>query len=229
VTNAILGDDGAVAAADAGALLQIKAILQQLAVSDQTLADDGAIHEALTRTLLLPGGIFPLLGQSGPTAESSAEREDSSLKAGLSVSGSYGPIVEFKATTDFATSTAKEEASKVGTKYSKDVTTRATSKIIEKNRRQVVTRFVTKVSEKSVHGFGNVKGDASIPTGRASPSSERRSIRDCAKRRGQAAHRWSRHVHAPCRRRRARGRSAATKASSMRPTSSSRPAPFIRR
>jgi hypothetical protein len=96
------------------------------------------------------------------TESSNTLKEDSSLKAGLSVSGSYGPIVEFKATTDFATSTAKEEASKVGTKYSKDVTTRATSKIIEKNRRQVVTRFVTKVREKSVHGFDNVNGAASI-------------------------------------------------------------------
>jgi SAM-dependent methyltransferase len=43
---------------------------------------------------------------------SQAVKEDSSFKAGQSVSGSYGPTVEFKASTDFAMNHSKEEAAK---------------------------------------------------------------------------------------------------------------------
>jgi hypothetical protein len=96
------------------------------------------------------------------TETSNTIKNDASLKAGVAVSGSYGPMVEFKATTDFATSTSKEQASKVATDYSKEVTQKATSKLIEKHLQQVVTHYVTTVEEKNTHGFDNKTGDGPV-------------------------------------------------------------------
>jgi hypothetical protein len=89
-------------------------------------------------------------------------KDDSSLKAGVALSGSYGPMVEFKATTDFATSSSKEQAAKVSTDYSKEVVQKASSKLIEKHSQQVVAHYVTKVKEKNTHGFDNKAGDGPV-------------------------------------------------------------------
>ncbi|HWA83216.1 MAG TPA: hypothetical protein VG820_07285, partial [Fimbriimonadaceae bacterium] len=96
------------------------------------------------------------------TETSNTIKDDSSLKAGVSVSGSYGPMVEFKATTDFAMSNSKEESQKVGTNYSKEVVQKATSKLIEKHTQQIVNHYVTTVEEKNTHGFDNKGGSGPV-------------------------------------------------------------------
>lgn len=96
------------------------------------------------------------------TETSNTVKDDSSLKAGVSVSGSYGPMVEFKATTDFAMSNSKEQSAKVGTNYSKEVVQKATSKLIEKHRQQIVNHYVTTVEEKNTHGFDNKGGSGPV-------------------------------------------------------------------
>lgn len=96
------------------------------------------------------------------TETSNTIKTDASLKAGVAISGSYGPTVEFKATTDFATSSAKEQAAKVATDYSKEVTQKASSKLTEKHLQQVVTHYVTRVTEKNTHGFDNKAGDGPV-------------------------------------------------------------------
>jgi hypothetical protein len=58
------------------------------------------------------------------TEASNVLKEDDAFKAGLSLSGSYGPTIEFKASTDFSMDKSKEESAKTATSYSKDVTTR---------------------------------------------------------------------------------------------------------
>jgi hypothetical protein len=92
------------------------------------------------------------------TEVSQTVKDDQSLKIGLSVSGSYGPMVEFKASTDFAMNHSKEESSKVATSYSKDVTQRATSKIFERRREERILKTIEQFEEKNTHGFDNKAG-----------------------------------------------------------------------
>jgi hypothetical protein len=89
-------------------------------------------------------------------------KDDSSFKAGLSVSGSYGPTIEFKASTDFAMNHAKEESAKSATNYSKEVTSRASSKVTERTRTEHILRTVEVFKEKDEHGVDNSKGDGPV-------------------------------------------------------------------
>ncbi len=92
------------------------------------------------------------------TESSNILKEDMSFKAGIAISGKYGPTVEFKATTDFALNTSKEEATKVATTYSKDVTSRATSKIFERRREERILKTIEVFEETNKHGVDNKEG-----------------------------------------------------------------------
>ena len=96
------------------------------------------------------------------TESSNILKEDMSFKAGLAISGKYGPTVEFKATTDFALNTSKEEATKVATSYSKDVTNRATSKIFERRREERILKTIEVFEEKNTHGVDNKTGTGHV-------------------------------------------------------------------
>lgn len=89
-------------------------------------------------------------------------KEDSSFKAGLSVSGSYGPTVEFKASTDFAMNHSKEESAKTATNYSKEVTSRASSKVSERHREERILRTLEVFQESNEHGVDNSHGDGHV-------------------------------------------------------------------
>ncbi|HEY0653748.1 MAG TPA: hypothetical protein VGD65_11500, partial [Chryseosolibacter sp.] len=52
-------------------------------------------------------------------------KEDASLKAGLTVSGSYGPSVQFSASVEGSLSRSKEEAVKTASSFSKEITQRS--------------------------------------------------------------------------------------------------------
>ncbi len=92
------------------------------------------------------------------TEASQTLKQDQSLKIGVSVSGSYGPVVEFKASTDFAMSQSKEESSKVATSFSKDVTQRASSKVSERRREERILKTIEVFEEKNTHGVDNKQG-----------------------------------------------------------------------
>ncbi len=92
------------------------------------------------------------------TEASQTLKQDQSLKIGVSVSGSYGPTVEFKASTDFAMSQSKEEASKIATSFSKDVTQRASSKVSERRREERILKTIEVFEEKNTHGVDNKAG-----------------------------------------------------------------------
>lgn len=92
------------------------------------------------------------------TESSQVQKEDTSLKIGLALSGKYGPVVEFKASTDFALNTSKEEASKIASSYSKDITTRATSRIFERRSEQRILKTIEVFEEKNTHGIDNKGG-----------------------------------------------------------------------
>lgn len=90
---------------------------------------------------------------------SKVQKEDDSLKIGTSLSGSYGPMVEFKVTTDLGMSSSKEESAKSAESYGKEVTTRASSKVTERVLRRTTMRTLESFEEENVHEWNNVPGE----------------------------------------------------------------------
>ncbi|MFI7149997.1 hypothetical protein ACIBO2_34170 [Nonomuraea sp. NPDC050022] len=59
-------------------------------------------------------------------------KEDVALKAGLNISGRYGPVVEFAAGAEGSIARGKQEATKSAARFSQDVTERTSRKIAER-------------------------------------------------------------------------------------------------
>lgn len=97
------------------------------------------------------------------TRESSETiKEDASLKAGLTVSGKYGPTVEFTASAEGSMSRSKEEATKSASSFSQDVTQRSANKISERVLKRTSLRVTNEVTEKNSHILDNVDGSGHI-------------------------------------------------------------------
>ncbi len=89
-------------------------------------------------------------------------QEDASLKAGLNISGKYGPFVEFSASVEGSTSRSKEEATRTASTFSKEVTQRSASKITERVLERASLRMTNEVIEKNLHELNNVEGSGHI-------------------------------------------------------------------
>lgn len=89
-------------------------------------------------------------------------KEDASLKAGLSVSGKYGPTVEFSASAEGSVSRSKEEATKAAAKFVQDVTQRSANKVTERVLERSSMRVTNEVIEKNGHLLDNVDGTRHI-------------------------------------------------------------------
>jgi hypothetical protein len=90
------------------------------------------------------------------TRESNAViKEDSTLKAGLNVSGKYGPTVDFSASVEGSTSRSKEEATKAASSFSQEVTERSASKITERVLERASLRVTNEIIEKNLHELDN--------------------------------------------------------------------------
>ena len=89
-------------------------------------------------------------------------KEDASLKAGLSVSGKYGPTVEFSASAEGSVSRSKEEATKSAAKFSQDVTERSANKVTERVLERSSLRVTNEVIDKNSHALDNVGGGGHI-------------------------------------------------------------------
>ena len=89
-------------------------------------------------------------------------KEDASLKAGLTVSGKYGPTVEFSATAEGSISRSKEEATKSAATFSQDVTDRSSTKITERVLERSSLRVTNEVIEKNTHSLDNTTGGGHI-------------------------------------------------------------------
>ncbi|WP_307485008.1 hypothetical protein [Pseudarthrobacter sulfonivorans] len=85
-------------------------------------------------------------------------KEDVALKAGLSISGSYGPTVEFAASAEGSFSRSKEEATKAASAFSQDVTERSSRKIAERMLQRTTVRTLTETIERNVHELNNTDG-----------------------------------------------------------------------
>ncbi|PZV19511.1 MAG: hypothetical protein DCF20_00400 [Pseudanabaena sp.] len=89
-------------------------------------------------------------------------KEDASLKAGLTISGKYGPTVEFSASAEGSLSRSKEEAMKSAANFSQDVTQRSANKITERVLERSSLRVTNEVTEKNNHTLDNVGGAGNI-------------------------------------------------------------------
>jgi hypothetical protein len=89
-------------------------------------------------------------------------KEDASLKAGLTVSGKYGPTVEFSASVEGSASRSKEEATKTAANFSQDVTERSATKVTERVLERSSLRVTNEVIEKNRHVLANDGGQGHI-------------------------------------------------------------------
>lgn len=85
-------------------------------------------------------------------------KEDASLKAGLTVSGKYGPTVEFSVSAEGSLARSKEEATKTAARFSQDVTERSAHKVTERVLERASLRVTNEVVEKNAHALDNVGG-----------------------------------------------------------------------
>lgn len=86
-------------------------------------------------------------------------KEDASLKAGLTVSGKYGPVVEFSASAEGSMSRAKEQATKTASTFAKDVTQRSAQKITERVLERESRRTTTEIEDTNEHTLDNTGGE----------------------------------------------------------------------
>ena len=84
--------------------------------------------------------------------------EEASLKAGVSISGKYGPVVEFSASAEGAISRSKTEANKAASSFSQDVTERSVNKITERMLERTSFRVTNEVTETNEHNLDNKDG-----------------------------------------------------------------------
>lgn len=89
-------------------------------------------------------------------------KEDSSLKAGGSITAGYGPFVQVSASIEGATSSSKEEATKAGTVFAKDITEKASQNIAKRVLQKSTLTTTTEVSNKDTHSIKNEAGTGHI-------------------------------------------------------------------
>ncbi|KPI44229.1 uncharacterized protein AB675_8463 [Cyphellophora attinorum] len=85
-------------------------------------------------------------------------KEDASVKAGVTVSASYGPTVSVSANASFSNDRSNTEATKEASRYSKDVTAKAVDKITKRMLQRIVRKIRTETSTKDLHEFKNTSG-----------------------------------------------------------------------
>lgn len=89
-------------------------------------------------------------------------KEDLEEKAGLEVSGSYGPSIDFSANASLQRDTAKEDANKMATNYSRELIERAVSRIQERVLEQRTHRELLEIEESNLHTLDNKDGNKHI-------------------------------------------------------------------
>jgi hypothetical protein len=89
-------------------------------------------------------------------------KEDVQLKAGLKVSGKYGPVVEFSASAEGSYQRTKEEATKSASKFSQEVTEKTSKKLTQRIKQTTTTTVTHETTETNTHGIDNAAGTGHI-------------------------------------------------------------------
>lgn len=87
------------------------------------------------------------------------QKLDASVKAGVSVTASYGPV-ETTVYADFALQYSRSESARTATNYARDVSERSVARIMEREREQRTRRTIEEFEEINRHGFENIAADS---------------------------------------------------------------------
>lgn len=82
-------------------------------------------------------------------------KEEMSVKAGLTVTATYGPVVA-TATGDFAYATSKQESQKSSSNFAREVVDRSITKVQTKTKIERTTKTLNEVEEINRHALNNV-------------------------------------------------------------------------
>ncbi|MGH6813787.1 MAG: hypothetical protein ACREDM_16100, partial [Methylocella sp.] len=91
-------------------------------------------------------------------------KEDMSIKAGLNVTASYGPVVA-TATGDVAYSTSKQDSAKSSSNFAREVVDRSVTKVQTKTKTERTTKTLNEVEEINRHSLNNGPPSAGNITG----------------------------------------------------------------
>lgn len=93
---------------------------------------------------------FELKNETGKTIN-----DDQKIGFGLTVSGKYGPAVEFNASSSLEMSTSSEESQKTAVSYAKDIVERSLERVTHRVRTEQVLRILREQEETSTHELTN--------------------------------------------------------------------------
>lgn len=82
-------------------------------------------------------------------------KRDQEFGFGLSLSGKYGPTVEFSSDVNASSSSSTEESTKSATTYAKDIMERSLERVVERVRTEQVRRLIREQEETNLHDFDN--------------------------------------------------------------------------
>ena len=86
-------------------------------------------------------------------------QNDQKVSGGLSLSGKYGPTVEFSSTFSAEASSSQEQASKSSTRFAKDVVSRSLERITERVREVRTRTVIRETEETNLHELDNQTGE----------------------------------------------------------------------
>ncbi len=87
-------------------------------------------------------------------------QEDASRQAGVTLTGSYGPSVDFSANVGFASTSSKSNSISTATAHAREIVDRSVNKIQERVRRERTTVTVNEVEVINSHAFENTAPEA---------------------------------------------------------------------
>jgi hypothetical protein len=90
---------------------------------------------------------------------SRTQHNDQKTGFGLSISGKYGPTVEFNSKLDVSSQTSAEAVARNATSYAKDVVERSKERLVERVREERRTTTLREVEETNEHRLTNTTGE----------------------------------------------------------------------
>ena len=91
-------------------------------------------------------------------------QRDHQIGFGLTVSGKYGPSVEFSSNLETESSTSSEETARSALTYAKDVMERSLQRVTQRVREQQIRKLIRESEETNRHGFKNETGTHIVGT-----------------------------------------------------------------
>ena len=86
-------------------------------------------------------------------------QRDQEFGFNLTVSGKYGPSVEFSSSLEAGTSTFTEDSTRTATRYAKDVVERSLERVVERVREEQVRKILREEEETNLHELQNANGE----------------------------------------------------------------------